>query len=166
VSSGFCSLQIHRNSTLPSSSLQRLAISLKLFLSLLFSHQPNNAHPSKIRVSITPPSQSNPQKQHENVNEPPNQHRLSPATAASNSRQNRRSRSELRIRLPVDMVQPGSGGGVGSVRGVLSIPREEEPEEALQSWLLHFNFLLCPSLVRHCLQPLLVLSSGISIVFG
>ena len=69
--SHFCSLQVHRNSTLPSPTTRKLFISSQslkktffffffpfLHLSLIFSHQPNNAQQSKIRVSITPTDQT------------------------------------------------------------------------------------------------------------
>ena len=61
--------------------------------------------------------------------------------------------------MPRSLVQHGFGGGVG-VRRVPINPREEEPEETIQSRLIHFNFLLCPSLVHYLTQPHLVLSSG------
>ena len=62
--------------------------------------------------------------------------------------------------MPRSLVRRGSSGGVSGVHRVPIDPRKKEPEETVQSRLIHFNFLLFPSLVHYLTQPHLVLSSG------
>ena len=80
---------------------------------------------------------------------------ISPATAHSG--QHRWPR--WFTRMPRSLVQRGFGSGVSGVHRVPIDPREE-PEETIQSRLIHFNFLLCLSLVYYLTQPHLVLSLG------